>query len=167
MIALQFIDIKDFMYRLLCTDLFDHFLLTEAKISTYADFTIDGRINPDFFDPEDAEYEQTAAAALVPFSLVRPFCFQLMKGTHTPLCFHFVLQLSPQNQQRTVAQSGSGFAPEEICGMFWNLKYSKRQLLCTTGISYHTFTMDKSLEQEWDRLTTVFFKNHKLPFQKL
>ena len=53
MIALQLIDIKDFMHKLLCTDLFDRFLMPEASISTYADFTIDGHLNLGFFDSED------------------------------------------------------------------------------------------------------------------
>lgn len=164
MTALQLIDIKDFINKLLCTDLFDRFLLPEATISTYADFTIDGHLNSGFFEPGDAQYELLASAEAVPFSLLRPSCFALIKGPHPPLAFHFVFQLSPQNQQRTIAQSGCPFRSEDISGMFLNLKYQNQELTCTTGISYRSFSMDKSLEQEWDRLVPIFFKNHKIPF---
>lgn len=167
MIALQFADIKDFMNKLLCTDLFDHFLLQEAVISTYVTHTIDGRLNPDFFSPEDAPYDLIRQTAISPFSLLRPVCLQLMKGNRTPLGFRFVFQLSPENQRRTIEKSGSSFRTEDITGMFLNLKYQDQKLTCTTGISYRTFSMDKSLEQEWDRLITVFFRNHKIPYEVL
>ena len=51
--------------------------------------------------------------------------------------------------------------------MFLNLKYQDQKLTCITGISYRVFSMDKSLEQEWDRLVTVFFRNNKIPFEVL
>lgn len=167
MIALQLIDVKDFMNKLLCTDLFDHFLLPEASISTFVSYSIDGHLNSDFFSPEYEQYDLLKQTAVTPFSLLRPMCFQLFKGTRTPLGFKFVFQLSPENQRRTVEKSGCPFRTEDITGMFLNLKFQDRRLTCTTGISYRVFSMDKSLEREWDRLITVFFKNHKIPFEVL
>lgn len=167
MIALQLVDIKDFMNKLLGTDLFDHFLLPEATINTYVNHTIDGHLNPDFFHPEDEQYDLLSQTAICPFSLLRPTCFQLIKGTHTPLAFKFVFQLSPENQKRTIEKSGCNFKPEDISGMFLNIKFQDQKLTCTTGISYKIFSMDKSLEQEWDRLIRVFFKNNKIPFEIL
>jgi hypothetical protein len=167
MLALQIEDIKDFMNKLLCTDLFDHFLLSTATITTYVTHTIDGHIHPDFFDSDTAEAEAAKQSEIAVFSQLRPICFQLMKGTRTPLSFKFVFQLSPENQSRTLAGSGSGFSADDVTGMFLHVKYQNRQLICTTGISYATFSLDKTLEQEWDRLITVFFKNKKIPFEVL
>lgn len=167
MIAIQLIDVKDFMHKLLCSQLFDHFLLKEALIRTYTDFSIDGRLNHDFFHTEDPAYEQLKDLAMAPFSLLRPACFQLIKGSHTPLGFQFIFLLSPQNQRRTIENSGCSFQPEDVTGMFLNLKYQDQTLTCTTGISYRTFSLDKSLEHEWDRLIPVFFKNHQIPFEML
>lgn len=167
MIAIQLIDIKDFMHKLLCTELFDHFLLKEALIRTYTDFSIDGHLNQDFFHAEDPESDELKDLDTAPFSLLRPACFQLIKGRHTPLGFQFIFLLSPENQRRTVENSGCGFPPEEVAGMFLNLKYQDQKLTCTTGISYRSFSLDKSLEHEWDRLIPVFFKNNKIPFEIL
>lgn len=167
MIALSLVDIKDFMNKLLCTDLFDHFLLSEATINTFASYTIDGHLNQDFYSPEDEAYEILAQTAIAPFALLRPICFQLIKGNRTPLGFKFVFQLSPDNQRRTLERSGCAFSPEDITGMFLNLRYQDQKLTCTTGISYRTFSMDKSLEQEWDRLITVFLRNHQIPYETL
>lgn len=167
MIALQLVDIKDFMHKLLCTDLLDHFLLPEAAISTYINHTIDGHLNPDFFSPGDAQYEMLQQTKICPFSMLRPICFQLIKGNRTPLGFKFVFQLSPENQRRTIEKSGCNITSEDVAGMFLNLKFQNQKLTCTSGISYRVFSMDKSLEQEWDRLITIFFKNHKIPFEIL
>ena len=68
MIALSLVDIKDFMNKLLCTDLFDHFLLSEATINTFASYTIDGHLNPDFYSPEDEAYEILAQTAIARIS---------------------------------------------------------------------------------------------------
>ena len=48
MIALQIKHVKDFMSQLLLQDAFDHFLLSEASVTTFASFSIDGRLHPDF-----------------------------------------------------------------------------------------------------------------------
>ncbi len=167
MIALQLVDIKDFMNKLLCTDLFDHFLLPEATIHTFVNHTIDGHLNPDFFSPEDEQYDLLQQTSIAPFSMLRPVCYQLIRGNRTPLGFKFVFQLSLENQRRTIERSGCGFLPEDITGMFLHLKFQDQKLLCTTGISYRVFSMNKSLEQEWDRLITVFLKNHKIPYEIL
>ncbi len=167
MTAFELVDVKNFMHQLLMTDLMDHFLLPEATITTYVSHTIDGHLHPEFFTPEDEAYEQLSQLSVAPFSRLRPTCYGLMKGQRTPLSFQFVFQLSPQNQQRTIERSGCNFRTEDILGMFLHLKYQDKRLLCTTGISYRAFTLDKSLEQEWDRLVGLFFKNHQIPFVSL
>ena len=49
MLALKINDIKKFMNLLLIRDTFDHFSLVEANITTFSNFTIDGRLHKDFF----------------------------------------------------------------------------------------------------------------------
>ena len=44
MIALELTDIKTFMNKLLRTEVFDHFLLQEAMITSSATYTINGQI---------------------------------------------------------------------------------------------------------------------------
>lgn len=167
MLALRIIDIKDFMHKLLCTDTFDHFLLPEASIRTYADFSIDGHLHADFFDQADEGFQQLSECRIAPFSMLRPMCFSIIRGNHPPLSFRFVFQLSPDNQRRTILQSGTSFLPEDVTAMFLNLHYQGQELTCTTGISYASFTLDKSLEQEWERLIPVFLRSHQIPFEEL
>ena len=51
MIAIQLLQVKDFMNKLLRTDLFDHFLLSEATIRGKGSYEIDGHLVPDFYSP--------------------------------------------------------------------------------------------------------------------
>ena len=159
MVALKVVNIKEFMNLFLRTELFDHFLMSEGSICTYMTYVLDGRANREFFSPEDAEYE-TLKEEYIPFSMVRPTCFELIKGRRTPISFKFVFLLSGQNQEKTLESLHSSFSGEDISGMYLNLRYQDGQAFITTGISYRMFSMDKSLEQAWDEMIQRFLKGH-------
>lgn len=167
MIALDILEIKDFMNKLLCQETFDNFLLREASVTGSAAWTFDGTLNPDFYSGEELEQEGLTGLSYLPFSKVRPQCFALIRGKHTPSHFKFVFLLSPSNLARTIAQTKSSFTPADISGLFINLRYQSGKLLLTTGVSYRIFSADKSLEQEWDSLVKRFLKGHDICFREL
>lgn len=167
MTALSILNVKEFMNILLRSDAFDSFLLSEGSITTYMTFHLDGLCRADFFSPEDEPYEQIVQEKYVPFSLVRPACFDLIKGKRTPSSFQFVFQLSRENQARTLASIASPLSTEDISGMYLNLRYQNQQLTCTTGISCQIFSLDKSLEHSWDTLVKRFLKAHQIAFEEL
>lgn len=167
MIALNISEIKDFMNKLLCTDTFDNFLLKEATIQNSMTYNLDGTLNTDFFSSEELETVGLTGLTFLPYGQVRTQCFNLIKGKRTPSYFKFVLLLSPANLARTLEQTHSSFTPEDITGMFVNLKFQNGKLLLTTGISYRIFSVDKSLEQEWDSLMKRFLANHEITFEEL
>ena len=49
MTALQIADIKTFMKQFLLSETFDHFLLLEGNVTTFAAFHIDGTLHPSYF----------------------------------------------------------------------------------------------------------------------
>lgn len=167
MIALNLLEIKDFMNKLLCSETFDNFLLREATIQNSVTWSLDGSLNTDFYSGEELENDGLSGLPFLPFGKVRPQCFDLIKGKRTPTYFKFVFLLSPANLARTLKQTKSSFTPEDITGMFLNLKFQRGKLLLTTGISYRTFSADKSLESEWDQLVKRFLKNHGIVFDEL
>lgn len=156
MIALKITDIGTFINKLLKEGMCDHFLLQEAVITQAATFTIDGSLQADYFDSEETENLQLQDLSYVPFSLMRPHCLKLMQGKKKPLYFKFVFLLSPANQLNTVERAGTSFLPEDVSGMYLHFTYKNETLTCTTGISYRKFSLDKTLDQEWDRLVPVF-----------
>ena len=167
MTALKISNVKEFMNILLLSETFDHFLLSEATVTTFATMILDGHACAGFFSPEDESYALIADEVYVPFSFLRSSCLDFIKGKHTPVSFKFVFLLSKENQQKTLASLHSSFAPEDISGMYLNLKYQAGEIICTTGISYRSFSMDKSLDLAWDEMVMRFFKNHKILYESL
>ncbi len=167
MIALNILEIKDFMNKLLCQETFDNFLLREAAVTGSAAWSLDGTLNRDFYSEDELAQEGLAGLDYLPFSMLRPQCFALIRGKRTPSCFKFVFLLSPPNLARTLAQTHSSYSPADIAGLFINLRYQNGTLLLTTGVSYRIFSTDKSLEQEWDSLVKRFLKGHEISFSEL
>ncbi len=162
MVALEIHDIGALMNKMLKEEMFDHFLLQEASVSQVFSATIDGALRPEFFSAKEEEAPDLAGLSYIPFSRVRPLCLDLIRGKRKPDAFRFVFLLSPDNQTATIERAGTPFRTEDISGMFLNLSYRNETLTCTTGISYRTFSMDRSLEAEWDRMAALFFRQHDI-----
>ncbi len=167
MIALELTDVKDFMNKLLRSDTFDHFLLQEAAIINGASFVIDGHVNQSFYTESEIEELGITGYRIMPFSMLRQQCFDLIKGKKTPTSFKFVFLLSPENLERTLSSLQSSFTINDITGVFLNLKFQNQLLTLTTGISYNIFSPDKSLENEWDQLVRRFLAQHEIDFEEL
>lgn len=167
MTILQISSIKDFMNRLLRTELFDHFLLSEASIKGKCSFIIDGHILPDFYTPEEREELALTGLECLPFSMLRENCFSLIKGKNTPSFFKFVFRLSPVHVRQTLKAGNSSLTESDLSGVFINIKFQDGILTCTSGISYRTFTLDRTFEQEWDALLCRFFNAHDIAYTTL
>ena len=167
MIALELTDIKDFMNKLLRTELFDHFLLQEAVITSGASYIIDGHITKGYYTDEEKEILGIENYKILPFSLLRGNCFDLIKGKKTPNSLKFIFLLSPENLEKTLAASSSSYTVNDITGVYLNLKYQNQLLTLTTGISYNIFSTDKTLEEHWDKLTRKFLIQNGINFEEL
>ncbi len=163
---LRITNIKDFMNKLLLTDLFDQFLLSEATIQTSVTYAIDGHLNKDFFESEEPEAEPLASLTYAPFSMLRTKCFELIKGKKTPASFKFVFMLSPDNLAKTLEHSATPLTANEISGAAINIRFSNGDLTCTSGIAYRTFTMDHSFEHAWDGMVAKFLQTHDVAFEE-
>lgn len=167
MIALELTDIKNFMNKLLRSEVFDNFLLQEASISAGATFQINGQITKGFYSDEEIQALNLTGYRFLPFSMVKNNCFDLIKGKKTPSTFRFVFLLSPSNMEKTIASVESSYKPSDITGMYINLKYQNQLLSLTTGIAYNVFSTDKSLENEWDKMVIKFLKQNEIPFEEI
>ena len=160
MIALKLTNRKLFMKHLLLTETFDHFLFIEGEITTFSKFSIDGYLQKSFF--EDTEQPN------VDFSFwkqIRNYCFSIIKGKQTPLNFKFIFSLSPENTARLITQNQLDFHPEDVQGLYLNIRFDGTDLLCITGTSLKTFSMDRSLEQAWDKMVQKFFIQKEIAFE--
>ncbi|MCM1106266.1 MAG: DUF5721 family protein [Blautia sp.] len=167
MLALALTDTKEFMNKLLKSELFDHFLLQEGTVTAGATCTIDGRINRDFYSGQELTELALTDCRFLPFSMLRGNFFDLIKGKKAPSSFKFIFLLSPKNLARTLESISSAFSPQDITGIFLNLRYQSGQITLTTGVSYAVFSADKTLEREWDRMVKQFLKKHDISYEEL
>ena len=58
-------------------------------------------------------------------------------------------------------------APSAISGLYLNLQFKNKILLCTTGTAFNTFIPDKRLEQLWDGMVLDFFSQHQIIFEEM
>ena len=166
MIALSIIDVKDFMNKLLIGEVFDRFFLVEASVTTFNTFTIDGRLQQDFFDTDTVAMHKSNSIEYSLWRDVKPYCFSVIRGRRTPLNFRIVLQLSHKQTQQILNPSfPDGSVPD--CRFCLNLQYRNDSLLCTTGVSYTSFCLDKRPEHLWDEIIRKFLSGQHISFQVL
>lgn len=150
MIAISIPEVKPFMNHLLCQSTFDAFHVTELTLTTFGSFTIDGHIQKDYYTKEEYETLYGSGYPLARWKQLRPVCFGLIKGKHTPLSFSIVFQLSRTGLDKFLSELDTSFTFSDINGLFVNLRYSEGKLTAVTGISLKIFSLDKSLESAWD-----------------
>lgn len=160
----QIQDIRDFTKKLLLMDTFDTFLLSEASITTFAAFHIDGSFHPEYLSDAEAGMAPPEQSGHTLWRRIRPFFFDLAKGKNTPLNFHIVFRLAPHNVAALLAQSGIALRPDEVDGLFLNIHFDGAALTCISGTSLRTFSLDKSLEHAWDSMLEKFFHQKQIPF---
>jgi hypothetical protein len=156
MTALKIEDVKAFTSRLFVREDFDAFLVKEVSIITYNSFTIDGHIRQGYYTRE--ELEEGGFEELSTWSMLRPFCFSLIKGKKLPGSFRIVLQLPRRSLEGFAGKIGMDAG--QIQGLYLNIRYEDGALYCVTGTSMNLFTMDKTLEEEWDRAVKEFMRSH-------
>lgn len=160
----QIQDIRDFMKKLLISEAFDTFLLSEASITTYATFHIDGTFHPEYLNTADAELLTAEKSGCVLWLRIRPFFFELTKGKNTPLSFRIVFRLAPHNVESLIAQTGVPLQADAVDGLFLNIHFDGSSLTCTSGTSLRVFSMDRTLEHSWDGMLEKFFHREGIPF---
>ena len=143
--------------------MFDEYLLIEGQIMTFCTFSIDGREEKSFYqerreaDPDDpgSEYAASGSGGIsqrdyIRWKMVREHCFDLIKGKRTPLFFKFVFFLPPEQMDALLLKHGLMGMREQLLGLCLNLRYDGTNLVLTTGSSFRSFTLDRTVDEYWD-----------------
>lgn len=164
MISLKIVEVKSFMAKLLTNNLFDHFVLKELEVQTFTSFYVSGQFYENFFSKEEMEERDSKGHVL--WSDIKGIIFSIIRGTKTPLSMKIVFQLPPQLTNDLVEGLGGKFRLEDIGGLFINIRFEKNELHVITGTAIKTFTMDKTLEHEWDDWVKNFLSNQSIPYEE-
>lgn len=162
MVALKIDDIKDFTKKLFVGDTFDIFLLREATIVTFNTFSIDGHIRQGYYTEQ--ELEENKIEELSSWAVIKPICFSLIKGKKLPGSFQITLQLSPDQAEKFLIHSQVGLTVDQVNGICMNIRYEDNVLYCISGISLNIFTLDKSIDIEWDEALRLFLRQSNIGF---
>ena len=135
------------MSHLLTKDTFDPFYMVEATIKMGISYQIDGHLNPAFFDTDT---QHTLTREYSYWKEVRPKVFSLIRGSQPPLACKIILATPSSFLPRLLEHCGAPYRVEDIEGMYLNILYDPHRLLVTSGISYRTFSLDKTLDQAYE-----------------
>lgn len=155
MIILSVKEIKSFMSHLFMKETLDSWLVSEVTITTHNTFQVDGRLHKDFYG--ETIPDELASCEYSPWSLLRPLCFGIIKGSRTPLYMKLVLQLNSSMVENILSESAAPFVPEDINGLFINIRYEDGSLSITTGSSLRAFSMDKTLDEAFENYVRRLF----------
>lgn len=164
MISLKISEVKTFMAKLLTNTTFDQFLLREMELQTFTGFTVTGQQNDAFFTKE--ELEERGETRYVLWSEVKAIAFTMIKGNKTPLSLKIVFQLPAGRCEELVDRLGGRLRIEEVGGLYLNVRFEKGELRIITGTAIKTFTLDKTLEQEWDAQVKSILKENGIIFEE-
>ena len=167
MLAIQIKEVKSFMAKLLSGDVFDSFLLEEAQIHTFNTFTIDGHQNHDFYAKEELEDKEIFPYEYSQWKDMKGICFQLIKGKKVPTLMKIILHKKPE-EVHTLLEAEDALAYERALKAFVvTIKYDVNGLLITTGTSFSTFFMDKTVDVLWDSAFRKFLTDKGILFEEV
>ena len=83
-------------------------------------------------------------------------CYFLIKGKRLPGSFKIVFKLAPEAVGNFLKNNGLPFTHDQVEGLYLNIRYEEQRLVCVTGTSVRMFTLDKTLEQQWDAAAEAF-----------
>lgn len=145
---------KDFMNKLLKSDLFDTFEVRDVVVHTAFKLAISGERNLEYFN-DSLDIDSADNSSLTKFLAwgeIRNHVYNLMSGNKLPTYFKIILST---NKERTL-----DICPDATT-LYLNITFKDNHISCGTGTAYATFTMNKSGELEWDeRIKRFLFKHN-------
>ena len=135
MLNIEITETKNFVKKLLMEPVFDTFLLVEAYVRSDVSYTIDGRLNPSFFDTEELE--------------------EMTSNTYTTWG-------ADANINRIIEQNHLNLTTSDIANLSLNIYFDGEKISLTTMASMNIFSMDKTLANIWDANVSAFFKQNQI-----
>ena len=147
-------DLKSFMTLLLRGDLFDSWEVTEAKVETFFELSVNGRLKKDFFEEPDTVQREFAK-----WGEVKEIFFQAVKGKRLPGMLRIVLAADRERTKQILKECGKE-QEEAGASLYLNIRYSASGCQVISGVSHAGFTMDKTLDLAWDEALREFLKKN-------
>ena len=162
--AFQCEDLKTFTRELFTRERFDSFLVREASFVTFCRFSVDGKSERDWYTEEELEEERVED--YTSWGKLRPVCFQLIRGSRTPLKFQLSFRLPPAESERLAESCGITGTAAETAGFYVNIRFEEGKLRCFTAAALSQFFPDKRAERAWDDRVWEWFQRAGLSMRE-
>lgn len=147
-------ELKPFMACLLRGELFDTWEVTEAKVETFFELSVNGRLKKDFF-----EEPETVQRDFVKWGEIKELFFQAIKGKRLPGMLRIILAANREWTEQIIKECGRE-REEAGASLYLNIRYAAGGCQVISGVSHAGFTMDKTLDHAWDAVLQEFFKKN-------
>ncbi|MBE5925300.1 MAG: hypothetical protein E7271_12735 [Lachnospiraceae bacterium] len=157
----QVLDVKNFMQLLLQSEAFDTYETVEAVIRTDMTYSIDGKLNRDFYSEDELSAMFPEDISFVTWQYAKPKVFDIIKGKRTPSYMKIVFKVNKAALDSVLNADNSSHNSNNIAGVYFNITFKEQILNVTCSVSYKNFTLDKNLELEiFSNFTTLLKSNN-------
>lgn len=164
MLSLTIKDLKQFMNKLLISDTFDNMCLSEAYICTGCSFTIDGKLNTQFYSED--ELDTMPSSKYSSWKSIKPFAFSIIKGKKVPELLKITFVLPETFVAKLILEHDLNFDPDCVNGLFLNVRYHDGSVTMTTASSLSTFTLDRSLDEAFEKYILSFLSDADISYEE-
>ena len=90
-----------------------------------------------------------------------------IKGSKVPSYMKMVFLLPPEQVTKLLSDNQTALTPDDINGLFLNIKYQDGAVSVVTGTSIKVFSLDKTLEHSFDAFAKDFLFSHGMDFEEV
>ena len=148
-------DIKEFLNGLFTEERYESFYLFSVNLDSAVSYEIDGKINKEFYSEE--ELGQLENKDYICWKDIKKSVLGFMHNGKLPVKMKLILMFNKDNINRLIEMNNIPIHPDNVRALFMNIIYSDNRLSITTGTSLNVFTMDKSLEELWDKTVEKYY----------
>lgn len=148
-------DIKTFLNGLFKDERYESFYLFSIKLEAAVSYEIDGKINKAFFSED--ELSQLNNMEYICWKDVKKTVLDYLNKGKLPVKMKLILMFNKDNVNRLIEMNNIPIHPNNVRALFMNVIYSDNRLSITTGTSLNVFTMDKTLEELWDKTVEKYY----------
>ena len=147
-------DVRMLMNMLLAQGVFDGFELRSCTIQSFARFDIEG---VPVAEAAEAAEGETRKAVFCKWQRIRPYVYNILKGSEKPRFMKFVFSAAAETLVGELAEAQA---------LFINIIFDKNTVHITTGASMKAWSLDKTVENQWDSHVVDFIKQNNIPISE-
>lgn len=148
-------EIKEYLNGLFTEERYESFYLFSVKLDASVSYEIDGKINKEFYSED--ELGQLENREYICWKDIKKSVLRFMSNGKLPVRMKLILMFNKDNVNRLIEMNNIPIHPDNVRALFMNILYSDNRLSITTGTSLNVFTMDKSLEELWDKTVEKYY----------